>query len=106
VHHVRGATPARHATKPVVAPKPTFTVIRAATDESWLDVRLGGPNGKELFSGILAQGGRLKYGLHTPIWVRMGRPQALDIRIGATAVRNLPADPANLLLRASGPSTP
>jgi hypothetical protein len=106
VVHVHRAQPTAHATKPVAAPKPTFTIIRAATDQSWLDVRLGGPSGKELFRGILAQGGRLKYGLRTPVWVRMGRPRALDIRIGATAVRNLPADPADLLLRSSGPSTP
>ena len=51
-------------------------------DRSWLSVRLGGPNGKELFRGNLEPGHFLKYGLHQPVWVRMGRPLALDIRIG------------------------
>jgi hypothetical protein len=104
-HHVQQAAPAAHETKPVVAPKPTFTVIRASTDRSWLDIRIDGPTGKELFRGVLGQGHKLKYGLGRPIWVRMGRPLALEIRIGSTPVDNLPAGPSNVLLRASGSST-
>jgi hypothetical protein len=87
-------------------PKPTYTVIRATRDRSWLSVRLGGPNGKEIFRGTLLQGRRLRLGLAQPIWVRMGRPLALDIRIGTALVGNLPASPANLLLTKRGASTP
>lgn len=105
-HRSRRAKPAGHATAPPARPKATFTVIRAASDRSWLDVRLGGPTGKELFRGILPRGGKLKYGLGRPVWVRMGRPLALEIRIGTTMVANLPATPANLLLSASGATTP
>jgi hypothetical protein len=36
--------------------------------------------------------------------MRMGRPLALDIRIGKTAVANLPGSPSNLLLSARGAS--
>jgi hypothetical protein len=36
----------------------------------------------------------------------MGRPLALDIRIGTALVGNLPASPANLLLTKRGASTP
>ena len=89
--------------KPVLAPKPTFTVIRAVSDRSWLSVRLGGPSGRELFRGTLEPGRFLKYGLSQRIWVRMGRPLALDIRIGATHVGNLPDAPSNLLLTRNGP---
>lgn len=100
--HAKALAPAGKQTKPAVAPKPAFTVIRAAKDRSWLDVRIGGPNGKELFRGILEQGRTLRYGLARPIWVRMGRPLALDVRVGTTAVANLPAAPANLLLTRRG----
>jgi hypothetical protein len=84
------------------APKPTFTIIRAATDDSWLSVRIGGPAGREIYRGTLGQGRELKYGLSRPLWVRMGRPAALDIRIGRARVGGLPATPANVLLTRSG----
>lgn len=105
VHH---AHQVKHVatTKPIVAPKSTSTVIRATRDRSWLDVRIGGPNGRELFRGILERGRRLHYRLGHQLWVRMGRPRALDIRIGSTAVGKLPAAPANLLLRPTGATTP
>jgi hypothetical protein len=105
VRRTHRSTPAR-TTKAAVAPGASYAVIRAARDRSWLDVRVGGPNGKELYRGTLELGASLRYGLARPIWVRMGRPYALDIRIGAKLVPGLPADPANLLLRRRGPATP
>jgi hypothetical protein len=94
--------PVVHRTKPVVAPKPTFAVIRATRDRSWLSVRLGGPAGREIFRGTLYQGHTLKYGLKQKLWVRMGRPLALDIRIGKTPITNLPDAASNLLLTQTG----
>ena len=101
-HVKRAAAPAAHRTKPAVAPKTTFTVIRAVRDKSWLSVRVGGPNGHELFRGTLAEGRSLKFGLSQNLWVRMGRPHALDIRIGKDLVTGLPGAAANLLLTKSG----
>jgi cytoskeletal protein RodZ len=113
VQEAQAAPPAAHVTlkpatepaaKPAVtpAPKPTYTVIRATRDHSWLSVRLGGPNGRELYRGTLEVGRHLKYGLDRSIWVRMGRPLALDIRIGDTAVSGLPNAPSNVLLTKTG----
>jgi cytoskeleton protein RodZ len=99
VHHRVAAAP---TTKPAVAPKPTFTVIRAVRDRSWLSVRLGGPSGREIFRGTLEPGHFLKYGLGHAIWMRMGRPLALDIKIGKTLVDGLPAAPTNVLLTRRG----
>lgn len=93
VHHAH-----QRSTKPIVAPKPTFALVRAARDRSWLLVRVGGPNGRKVYTGTLERGQSLKLGLAHGIWMRMGRPQALDITIGRRLVRNLPADPANLTL--------
>ena len=97
------AKPKPAAAKPataVVAPtsKPTYTVIRATRDRSWLSVRIGGPNGREVYRGTLEVGQHLTYGLDRSIWVRMGRPLALDIRIGKTAVTGLPQTAGNVLL--------
>jgi cytoskeletal protein RodZ len=99
------AKPHKHVQKASVEPaaqRPTFTRIRAAASDSWLSVRIGGPTGRELYRGTLAQGQELKYGLKQPLWVRMGRPAALDIRIGKTRVENLPSSPANVLLTKNG----
>lgn len=93
------------AAKPVAAPaaKATYAVIRATRDRSWLSVRLGGPNGRELYRGTLEVGRHLTYGLDRSVWVRMGRPLALDIRIGKTAVTGLPRAASNVLLTTTGP---
>jgi helix-turn-helix protein/uncharacterized protein DUF4115 len=100
VHHI---APAAQKTKPTTtAPKATFTVIRAVRDHSWLSVRLGGPNGKEIFRGTLERGHFLKYGLHRPIWMRIGRPLALHIRIGTKPIEVLPNAPTNVLLTSAG----
>jgi cytoskeleton protein RodZ len=97
-HHVAVAP----RTKPAVTPKPTHTVIRAVRDRSWLSIRLGGPHGREIFRGTLEQGHVLEYGLGQGIWMRMGRPLALDIKIGKTLVHGLPEAPTNVLLTRSG----
>jgi hypothetical protein len=88
----------RRATKPAVASKPTFVLVRATRDRSWLSVHIGGPNGRQIYTGTLEQGQELKLGLAKGIWMRMGRPQALDITVGHRLVRNLPAFPTNLTL--------
>jgi helix-turn-helix protein/uncharacterized protein DUF4115 len=93
VHHAKQRT-----TRPAVAPKPTFALVRAARDRSWLSVRIGGPSGRQIYTGTLEQGQSLKLGLAHGIWMRMGRPHALDITVGGRLVRNLPAGPANLSL--------
>jgi len=93
VHHAR-----QHTTKPAVAPKPTFALVRATRDRSWLLVRIGGPNGRQIYTGTLERGQSLKLGLAHGIWMRMGRPQALDITVGGRLVRNLPSVPTNLSL--------
>ncbi len=88
-----------------VAPsKPPVALIRAVTSRSWLSVRVGGANGEEIFRGYLNQGHRLTYDLHHNVWLRIGRPHALAIRIGKNLVGGLPGNtPANLLLTRDGP---
>jgi hypothetical protein len=94
--------PVAHAAKPIVRPWPTFTTIAAVRDKSWLSVRVGGPAGREVFRGILPAGHVLRFGLAQVVWMRMGRPRALDIHVGKTLVHGLPHAPANLLLTKTG----
>jgi hypothetical protein len=65
-------------------------------------VRIGGPNGKEIYRGTLLQGRSLRYRLGQPLWMRMGRPLALDIRVGSRLVTGLPGVATNVLLTKSG----
>jgi len=93
------ATPATAAT-PAVA---TRTTILASRGRCWVSVRVGGPNGKILFQRILERGQALHFGLAKNLWVRLGRPQVVEITLGRTRVNGLPASPANVLLTPSGP---
>ena len=98
------APPRAPVARHVTPSKPPVARIRAVTASSWLSVRLGGANGKEIFRGFLNQGHTLTYDLHQNVWLRIGRPQALAIRIGRNLIRGLPANtPANLLLTPDGP---
>jgi cytoskeletal protein RodZ len=110
--NVANAAPTKKVAAPIAAPvvrhvapsKPPVALIRAVTSRSWLSVRLGGANGKEIFRGFLNQGHKLTYGLNQNVWLRIGRPRALTIRIGKNLVGGLPGNtPANLLLTRDGP---
>lgn len=76
--------------------------IRAVRGRSWFSVRVGGANGREVFRGFLERGHSLSYSLQRDVWVRVGRPRVVTIRVGSHVVRGLPGDPANLLLTKRG----
>jgi hypothetical protein len=84
-------------------PKPKLAVVRAVDGRSWFSVRIGGPNGKEIFRGFLNRGHTLTYGLRQDVWMRIGRPHAVRIALGTRVVHGLPGTPANLLLTSDGP---
>lgn len=91
------------AAKPKAQPKPKLAVVRAVNGRSWFSVRIGGPNGREIFRGFLNAGHNLTYSLRRNVWMRIGRPHAVTIALGNRPVRGLPGTPANLLLTADGP---
>jgi cytoskeletal protein RodZ len=93
-------TPA--VTVPAVSTAPVFTSINAARGRCWLLVRAGGPNGKLLFEGVLEQGQAKRFQVRSRLWVRMGRPSALDITLAGKLVNGLPSSPSNVLLTPSG----
>jgi len=90
-------------TRPVVAARPVLTSITATRGRCWLLVRDGGPTGPVLYVGILEQGQAKRFRFTTKLWMRMGRPDALDITVAGKAIdKTLPASPANLVLTPSG----
>lgn len=88
--------------KPPVAARPVLTSISATRGRCWLLVRKGGPNGAIVFEGILEQGQAKQFRFASKLWMRMGRPDALDITLAGRPVTNLPASPSNLLLTRTG----
>lgn len=86
------------------AAKPTRAVLIAARGRVWLLARSGGPTGKVLFEGVLEQGKTLPLSLSSSprIWLRIGAPWALDVRVGGKLVGGLPAKVGNVYLSARG----
>lgn len=86
------------AQQPVVSTRPVLTSITASRGRCWLLVRAGGPKGRILFEGTLQQGAAKEFRFVTKLWVRMGRPDALDVTLAGKPVSGLPASPSNLVL--------
>ena len=92
-----GTTPAA-----VVPAAPVLTSVSATRGRCWLVVRNGGPHGAIVFEGVLAQGQAKQFRFASRLWMRMGRPDALDITLAGKPVTGLPASPSNLLLTRAG----
>jgi len=105
VGSVAAAAPPPAATPkptPAAAATPTFTSISATRGRSWLIVRAGGPNGIVLFEGVLEQGQAKRFPVTSRLWLRMGRPRALDITLAGKQIGGLSAAPSNLVLTRAG----
>lgn len=91
--------------KPVVAAPattaPAFAVL-TAKGRSWLSVRAHGPNGTLLFQGFLDPGKTKRFPLENAVWVRMGRPDLLEVKVAGQVLTPQNANPANLLLTRKG----
>jgi cytoskeleton protein RodZ len=102
------AAPATSVAKPKptvaapVATRPSFAVVTATGGRSWLSVRAHGPNGTLLFQGFLEQGMTKRFPLGSDVWVRMGRPDLLEIKVAGHVLTPQNANPANLLLTRTG----
>lgn len=95
-------TPAHETTPKHAVAGPVLTSISATRGRCWLLVRSGGPNGAVVFEGVLEQGQAKQFRFASKLWVRMGRPDALDITLAGKPVTGLPASPSNILLTRAG----
>jgi hypothetical protein len=55
-----------------------------------------------LWEGVLEQGQAKTFPLRPSVWVRMGAPSMVDVRVAGRLVAGLAAAPENLLLSRSG----
>jgi cytoskeletal protein RodZ len=95
-------TKPHQTTTPPVA-LPTRATVVASRGNSWLWIRSGSASGPTVYQGTLLQGKTLPVSLKNgPVWIRIGDPPSLDIRLGGKLVHGLPTQVGNVLLTRHG----
>lgn len=88
--------------RPARTPPSRATVV-ASRGSSWLWVRSGGATGPTVYEGTLLQGKTLPVSLAKgPVWMRIGDPASIDVRLGGKLVHGLPTQVGNVLLSRRG----
>jgi cytoskeleton protein RodZ len=82
---------------------PTRAVLVASRGDCWLWIRAGNASGPTVYEATLAQGKTLPVNLKNgPVWIDVGDPPSLDVRMGGKLVAGLPQQAGNVLLTRSG----
>jgi cytoskeleton protein RodZ len=101
-HHSTKPKQHHHSTPPPAA-LPSRAVVVASRGNSWLWVRSGSATGPTVYEGTLLQGKTLPVNLKNgTVWIRIGDPTSIDIRLGGKAVQGLPTQVGNVLLTRRG----
>src|SRR3954451_2773067 len=89
---------ARASTTAATAPK---LVLAAARGSCWLEVRVGSRTGAALYSGLLQQGGRLRFA-KPRLWIRFGAAANVDASLNGKPITSLPEGTVEVLVTAGG----
>src|ERR1041385_3381475 len=105
--HHRHTTPKKKTHKKHTSTAlPNRAVVVAARGSSWLWIRSGSATGPTVFQGTLLQGKTLPGSLAKgPVWIRIGDPTSIDVRLGGKLVHGLPTQVGNVLLTRRGLSS-
>ena len=83
-------------------PAPPTLAILAARGDCWLLVRAGSASGPVVYEGTLRRGRSLTFALRF-LWLRLGAPASVDVRVRGALVPGLSTlAPRNLLVGPSG----
>jgi hypothetical protein len=98
-----------HRAHPARRPKPPagpHLRLTAAGGPVWLLVRLGSPDGTVLYENTLQTGQSIAFGRRT-LWIRIGAPTSLDLRLDGRPASPPPSShPENILVPGRGPLRP
>jgi cytoskeleton protein RodZ len=83
--------------RPVLA----HLVMTAAGGTCWLSVRIASRDGAVLYEGLLQEGDTLRFARRR-LWIRIGAPWNLEVRLNGRLVTGLPADTGNILVTRAG----
>jgi cytoskeleton protein RodZ len=78
-------------------------VITAVGGDCWLSVHARSAEGPVLYEGMLAEGTSRRFA-RKRLWVRMGAPWNLRLKLNGKVVRDLPPDTGNVLVTRAGAS--
>jgi cytoskeleton protein RodZ len=85
--------------KPPAVALPTKAVFVAARGPCWLEIRRGSAHGAVLYENTLQQSKTLPVKLTSgPVWVSVGNPPALEVRLGGKLAHGLPTKPGGSVL--------
>jgi len=105
--HHRHTTPKKKTHKKHTSTAlPNRAVVVAARGSSWLWIRSGSATGPTVYQGTLLQGKTLQVSLAKgPVWIRIGDPTSIDVRLGGKLVHGLPTQVGNVRLPRRGLSS-
>jgi cytoskeletal protein RodZ len=82
--------------------RPKLADLRlTAVGDCWLSVHIGSRDGRVLYEGMLAEGDSLHFARRR-LWLRVGAPWNLAVRLNGRVVRALPEQTGNLLATRAG----
>jgi cytoskeleton protein RodZ len=96
-------TPTKTRQKHVSVALPTRAVFVASRGPCWLEIRRGSRSGLLLYENTLQQGHTQSVDLKDgPVWIDIGDPPKVDLRLGGKLVHGLPAQAGIVLLTRRG----
>jgi cytoskeleton protein RodZ len=94
------AQPPAHHTSTAL---PTRAVVAASRGNCWLWIRSGSSTGATVYEATLLQGNTLPINLRKgPVWIDIGDPTSVDLRLGGKLVHGLPTQAGVVLLTRHG----
>lgn len=93
----RAAPPANRAPRPT----PVRLVLTATRGDSWLVVRAGSETGELLYEGTLTTGRALRF-VRKRLWLRVGAPANLEVRLNGEPAKGFPRSTADVLVTPRG----
>ena len=84
-------------------PKPRLArlLVRASAGDCWMVVKAGGSQGEVLYSGTLEKGQGQRF-VRKRLWLQLGAPGALTVKLNGKTVGNLPNEGTFFLVTAKG----
>jgi hypothetical protein len=80
-------------------------VLTAARGNCWVEVRAGSVNGERLWEGTLEQGQVQRFLKWKRLWINVGSPVNLNVKLNGRLVRDFPRGQAVVLVTARGVRT-
>jgi len=96
--------PTRRAAPTARATRARSIALTATRGRCWLSVRLRSRDGPVVYEQVVEPGQTVRFGLRTPLWIRLGAPQNLDARMRGSPVA-LPQRVANVIVTSTGVRT-